>query len=94
MYTLHLKPEWNNDYIGQIDGAIALVIVDFADVGGALILAQFYAQKDNWKVTNVEEDISTIKNKNDLAPEMLPAYKWAKKEGYSIALAPYGNGQK
>ena len=93
MFTLYLEPEWNNEYIGKIAGAMALVIVDYVDVGGALILAQFYARQNDWKVTNVDEEIVTIKTKNDLAPEMLSPYEWAKKEGYSMSFAFYGDGK-
>jgi hypothetical protein len=87
--SLKIKPGYKHQDYGKVAGGFAAVFIDFIKQEGAIELAQYYLEQQEWEVTEIDEELGIVESVADVSSEALESYKLARKHGYFISLHTY-----
>ncbi|MER2996284.1 hypothetical protein [Pontibacter populi] len=91
MYQLnaHVLPTESSSKYGQVEGAYAVVFINYADIDGAFELAKYYIENDGWEIDELEEEYLVFESPDDVEEDYLEFYNEALKDGYSLLFNCY-----
>jgi hypothetical protein len=78
------KPHKKSELYKQVTKADVEFFIDYKDFGGAIVLANFYLEEQNWVLINFNDEYWEIDSENDVPKNHKPFYNEAKKFGYCI----------
>jgi hypothetical protein len=91
MYQLnaHVLPTELCSKYGQVEGAYAVVFINYADIDGAFELAKYYIENDGWEIDELEEEYLVFESPDDVEEDYFEFYNEALKDGYSLLFNCY-----
>ena len=78
------KPTKKNEIYNEIKNAVVEFYIDYKDFGGAIDLANFYLEEQNWIAEEFSDNYWEIKSEKDVEKIHLDFYKEALNYGYCI----------
>ena len=78
------KPTKKNEIYNEIKNAVVEFYIDYKDFGGAIVLANFYLEEQNWIAEEFSDNYWEIKSEKDVEKIHLDFYKEALNYGFCI----------
>ena len=93
MYQIiaHTKPTKDNELFAEIQGAYAVIFVDFKEIDGAYVLARYYIELEGWEIIEFEDEYFIIDSIEDMADDYKQYYDEVLKYGFSLIFNTYDN---
>ena len=83
------KPNESSSDFEQLEGAVVIIFIDYKDIDGAIQLAKYYIEDNDWSVTKIEEAYYNIKSKDVMDESYQQYYNEILEYGYSIIYNAY-----
>lgn len=96
MYQIiaHVRPTEQSEHYRQVEGAYAVLFINYKDIDGAYALARYYIQDNGWEVLELEEEYYPIETIEDMNFEHREHYEDIMEYGYSLIFNTYENAEE
>jgi len=83
-FQIHCKPQKDNVYYSDVEGAYVTVLIDFKDEDGANQLATYYVSKENWEIIAITDSFEVEENALNASKEHKEVYEHMKLNGMGL----------
>lgn len=83
-FQIHCKPQQENLYFTELEGAYVTVLIDFKDEEGAHQLATYYVAKEKWDILEITDSFEVEENALRASKEHEDVYAQMKNCGIGL----------
>ena len=89
LFNFHTEPLPACEKYGECKGAYVAVFINYQDYDGAVELAKYYIESNDWKILQLEEEYWILESQDDVNQDNLEYYEEASQTGYSVIFNLY-----